>query len=110
MDQRRLDLIQEMLEKNPGDSFLNYAAALEYHKEGQPKKAIEVIESLLQRDENYLGAYYKLGKLYEEMGEVDKAITTYRKGKEIAKKTNDAKTTGELVEALMILDEDEGDW
>ena len=57
----RLKLIKEMLETNPEDSFLKYAAALEYEKEGDRKSAIAIIEDLLSKDANYLGGYYKLG-------------------------------------------------
>lgn len=52
-----------MLKNEPNDSFLNYALALEYGKLENVKKAIELIEALLVRDEEYLGAYYQLGKI-----------------------------------------------
>jgi len=112
MEQDRIKLIEEMLETNPEDSFLNYAAALEYYKAGDAKRSIEVIEALLERDPDYLGAYYKLGKIYEELNDTETAISTYKKGKKIAIERKDLKTHGELTEALMILGADEGetDW
>ncbi|MGD1845044.1 MAG: hypothetical protein ACFB10_06585 [Salibacteraceae bacterium] len=112
MEQGRLQMIEEMLQKNPTDSFLQYAAALEYEKHGELQKSIDTIEAMLKLDPEYLGAYYKLGKLYEQINQVDTAIDVYKRGKQIAKKQNDRKTTGELTEALMILDadDDEFDW
>jgi len=112
MQQDRLKLIEDMLESNPDDSFLQYAVALEYHKLEQLDKAIECIESLLKQDKSYLGAYYKLGKIYEEKDQVDKAITVYKSGTIVAREQKDQKTLGELSEALMILgaDEDESAW
>lgn len=107
---KRLDLIEEMRQKNPKDSFLNYAAALEYHKIGSVDKAVELLEYIIKNDPDYLGAYYKLGKLYEDNNKIKKAIAVYKSGKVIAKKQNDLKTIGELTEALMILDADEDDW
>ena len=106
----RFGLIKDMLKQNPEDSFLNYAAALEYKKKGESEKAIELIEALLQNDVNYLGGYYQLGKLYEEKGETEKAIDIYKRGKKIAQKTNDEKTLGELSEALMIIDGFDDNW
>lgn len=103
----RLKLIEEMLKTNPDDSFLKYAAALEYEKEKNFTKAIATIRDLLSKDESYLGAYYKLGKLLEEKGQNDEAIIIYRKGLTVAKKTNDLKTEGELSEALMLLGADD---
>ena len=108
--ENRLELIEEMLQKNPSDSFLNYAAALEYNKLGADDKAVVLLEKIIKTDPDYLGAYYKLGKLYEEQNKTKKAINVYKSGKVVAKKQNDMKTIGELTEALMILDADEDDW
>lgn len=96
-----------MLETNPDDSFLIYAAALEYHKAGDEHRAVQVIEDLISKDPKYLGAYYKLGKIYEDLNQEEKAISTYKKGRKIATELNDAKTNGEMTEALMLLGADE---
>ncbi len=107
----RLKLIKEMLETNPEDSFLKYAAALEYEKEGDRKSAISIIEDLLSKDANYLGGYYKLGRLYEEEGKEKVAIKIYRLGLDVSKKNSDLKTEGELSEALLLLGaDDEVSW
>ena len=45
----RLELIEEMLHKNPKDSFLNYAAALEYNKRGEDNKAVELLERIIKK-------------------------------------------------------------
>ncbi|MEZ4721889.1 MAG: hypothetical protein R2813_08455 [Flavobacteriales bacterium] len=107
MQSERMKLIKEMLDTNPKDSFLKYAAALEYEKEGKRKAAIKTIEELLENDAEYLGAYYKLGKLYEAEGKEADAINIYRRGLQVSKKSSDLKTEGELTEALMLLGADE---
>lgn len=101
----RIQQIQEMLKNEPNDSFLNYALAIEYAKLNDIKKAIEIIEVLLQRDENYLGAYYQLGYYYEQTEQPEAAINTYKKGIAIAKQQNNKKTLGELNEALWMLED-----
>jgi Tfp pilus assembly protein PilF len=93
-----------MLKSEPQDSFLNYALALEYAKINDIKKAIELLEKLLENDENYLGAYYQLGKYYEQIEQLQNAVITYEKGVIIAQKCNNRKTLGELNEALMMLE------
>lgn len=101
----RLTQIQEMLKNEPNDSFLNYALALEYAKVNNVNKAIELIETLLSKDENYLGAYYQLGKYYEQIQDLPNAISTYKKGIVIAQKIKNNKALGELNEALWMLED-----
>lgn len=94
-----------MIETDPDDSFLCYALALEQEKEGKFKDAIKTIEELMQKDPEYLGAYYKLGKLYEMTDQFVTAEKTYKKGIELATKKQDNKTRGELEEALWLIEE-----
>lgn len=101
----RLEQLQEMLKAEPNDSFLNYALALEFAKANDVAKAIQLIENLLSKDENYLGAYYQLGKYYEQIQDIPKAIATYTKGVEVAKKIKNNKALGELNEALWMLED-----
>ena len=105
MSNSRLSQIEEMLKNEPNDSFLNYALALEYAKLENVKKAIELIEALLIRDEEYLGAYYQLGKYYEEIQNQEMAISTYKKGVSLAQKKKNNKALGELNEALWMLED-----
>ena len=106
----RLELIEEMLEKNPEDTFLNYAAALELKKVGKLAQASGILEKVIERDPNYLASYYQLGKIYEAVEDLEMAIEVYKKGKILAREKNDVKALGELSEALLILDADDEMW
>lgn len=103
--ENRISQIKKMIETDPDDSFLCYALALEQEKEGKYKDAIKTIEELIKRDPEYLGAYYKLGKLYEATNKLDTAEETYKKGIELATKKQDNKARGELEEALWLIEE-----
>jgi tetratricopeptide (TPR) repeat protein len=100
----RLKMIETMLASNPKDSFLQYAAALEHHKNGDIAGAIKILQKMIKNDPDYLASYYQLGKMLEERGKQDEAISVYKAGKSVAKKQSDMKTLGELSEALMLLD------
>ena len=102
----RLQLVQEMLKKDPNDPFLRYALAIEIINSGDKKEGVKQLELLKDSQPDYLATYYQLGKLYEDLGENQKAIPVYQAGIEIAKKQNNNKTYGELSEALWLLDED----
>ena len=103
MDQTRQNQIMQMLEKNPCDSFLNFAAALEFKKNNKIDSAIELLEKLIATEENYLPAYYQLGKMYGMISETEKAKIIFLKGKEVAAKQNDLITLMEMEEALKVL-------
>lgn len=101
----RINQLQELLQKEPNDSFLNYALALEYSKLNEKEKAVELIVSLLLRDENYLGAYYQLGQLYEQTNQLEKAREAYSKGMVIGSQQKNHKAVGELKTALSLIEE-----
>lgn len=101
----RLEQILRMLKEDPSDPFLNYAMALEFAKLGNIDTAIDAIEGIIARDANYLGAYYQLGKFYEQSLQPEKAISTYQKGIAVAKNQHNNKALGELSEALLMLED-----
>jgi len=95
-----------MLLTEPGDAFLQYALALELEKEGDILSAIVSIKDLLRKNEDYLGAYYKLGGLLDQMGQKVKAKEVFLKGMIVAQSQNNTKTYRELNEALQNLEEE----
>jgi tetratricopeptide (TPR) repeat protein len=106
----RIEQLQEFLKEDSNDSFLKYALALEYVRVEEYDTARDYFLKLIKDDENYVASYYQLGKLYESLNEVEKAIEIYKNGIEIAKKIKDAKTLLEIQEAynmLIGIDEDE---
>lgn len=102
----RIDEIKKMLKTDKQDSFLTYALALEHDKVGNTKEAITIIEGLIKTDPAYLGAYYKLGALYESKNKMEKAMTIYRTGIKLANEKNDNKAKGELEEALWLIEDE----
>jgi tetratricopeptide (TPR) repeat protein len=103
-----MEMISEMLQKNPDDTFLNYAAALEHIKDDEPKKAIKIFKKIVKNDPDYLATYYQLGKLLEAQNKTAEAIEYYKAGRGLAREKNDPKAIGELSEALLLLDADDG--
>lgn len=92
----RIPLIKTYLEKSPEDSFLKHALALEYLKVGENNQAVKLLEEVLEKDPDYIGSYYQLGKALEKTGAFEKAIRIYEKGMTAAKKLNDDHALREL--------------
>jgi lipopolysaccharide biosynthesis regulator YciM len=105
----RIEQLQELLKDDINDSFLKYALALEYVKVKENDTARDCFLKLIKEDKDYVASYYQLGKLYESLNEVVKAMRIYKNGIEIAKKIKNEKTLLELQEAynmLIGIDED----
>lgn len=92
----RIQKIQEFLEQNLGDSFLQHALALEYIKLGDDIKAKDLFISILNSNEKYVGSYYHLAKLFERLDDKENAILFYEKGMRIAKELKDNHSYSEL--------------
>jgi Tfp pilus assembly protein PilF len=89
-------MLRSLLADQPTDPFLNHALALEEIKVGNDESARELFEQLLERNPDYVGSYYHLGKLHERLGDESKAIAVYEKGMEVAKKLSDNHALSEL--------------
>ncbi len=95
----RIRTIKEYLKESPDDSFLQHALALEYIKLGNEAEAQKLFEEILDREPDYLGSYYHLGKLLERIGEAEKAVAVYKTGMEVAKNANESRAYNELQSA-----------
>lgn len=106
MENKRINQLIDFLKDNAEDTFLNYALSLEYVKENRKAEAILLLQNIINRNENYLPAYYQLARLLENKNK-DESIAVYKKGIVVAKRNNDLKTLNELKEAYFIFtDED----
>ena len=92
----RVEKLLEMLQDNANDAFLQHALALEYIKLSQDDKALATFENLLGHHPDYVGSYYHLAKLQENLGKTEQAIATYQAGMAVAKKLDDRHAYGEL--------------
>lgn len=100
----RISELAKAVKEHPGDSFYKFALALEMLKIDEKVKARVLFENIKNSDPEYVGVYYHLAKLYEELGETELATNTYRSGITVALKLNELKTKQELEAALLQLE------
>ena len=91
----RIKQLQQFYEEDPGDPFNLYALALEYLK-ADPAKSREIFEKLLTHHATYLPTYYHAAKLYQDVGQKERATEIYEKGIVLAGELNDLKALREL--------------
>jgi len=97
-------MLEEFLAADPADVFSRYALALELEKEQRPAEAINELHAVIERDANYVAAYYHLGRMLARAGQTEEAREVYRTGLDAAAKAGDRRTRDEIQEALDALD------
>jgi len=102
----RLDQLQAFLKDSPDDSFILFAIAKEYEKLQDKENALKYYQDLVAKDADYVGTYYHLGQLLEELEQKDEALDIYTKGIAIAQKLNDQHAKSELMGVKMNLEMD----
>ncbi|MBX2926346.1 MAG: tetratricopeptide repeat protein [Saprospiraceae bacterium] len=97
----RMQNLLSLLETSPDDSFLLFAIAKEHETAGDLDKALAQYQLLGDKDPDYVGLYYHLGKLLERLEHTEEAKNAYEKGMKVAKKAGDRHAWNELSAANM---------
>ena len=100
----RMEMLKQYLADDPNDDFSEYALALEFEKEGNRESALMHLQQVLNRNADYLAAYYQCGRMYEAEKDFVMAAAMYEKGMAVAKLQENQKTLNELRTALEMLD------
>jgi tetratricopeptide (TPR) repeat protein len=103
MATNRLDILKQMVEQDPSNTFARYGLAMEYAKSQKFAAAITEFRELLSQDADYAAAYYHGGQALEKLGELEQARDLYEKGIEATTRKGDAHTRAELQAALDLL-------
>jgi tetratricopeptide (TPR) repeat protein len=102
LEPTRIEILQQMLDQNPGNAFARYGLAMEFVKTGQFERAMDQFGVVLTNDPSYAAAYYHGGQTLEKLGKLDQARDYYRRGIAAAR---DPHARSELEAALDILGE-----
>nr|WP_294893951.1 tetratricopeptide repeat protein [uncultured Pedobacter sp.] len=95
----RLERLLEFFKNEPNDPFLKYALATEYLRLNNTEEALRFYLDLVAKHTDYIGTYYHLGKLYEQLGQQDDALKVYEQGIEVGKRIKDQHALNELLGA-----------
>jgi tetratricopeptide (TPR) repeat protein len=98
MSVNRLELLLRYYEDDPHDPFNIYALAIEYLK-SDIEKSRELFDKVMLEHPDYVPTYYHAAKLYQDLGDKEKAISIYEKGIAVAFRNNDRKAHRELQSA-----------
>lgn len=96
MDNKRLEQLISILNQGSKDPFIKYAIATEYLKENNIPLALKYYEDLITNHGEYVGTYYHLGKLYDNLGRKEDAKITFEQGIVQAKESKNFHALSEL--------------
>jgi len=99
----RLEILKQMVEQNPRDSFSRYGLAMEYRNRGDLEEAVRQFRELIAADPGYAYAYFHGGQTLEKLGRVEEAGEMYRAGVDAAAAKGDQHARGEIQGALDLL-------
>ncbi len=85
-----------MLAEEPDDVFLHYALALAYVSEGNRPEALDRLQQVIERDSDYVAAYFQRGQLLAEGGDHQAAREVVTRGISVAQKVGDAHAAEEM--------------
>lgn len=107
MNESRIQKLTTFLEEDSQDSFSRFALALEHLKAGESDTALKHFEYIQLNDPDYVGVYYHLGKLYQQIGESEKALKTVTTGIAVAREAQNHHAATELEQALNEIETEE---
>ncbi len=100
----RLEQLELLARKDPGDPFIQYAIALEYVSSNRLEEAVGILERLMDASPDYTVGYHQAGRVYEQLDQEEEARRCYERGIVVAERQGDAKDLEEMREALAFLD------
>jgi hypothetical protein len=92
----RREKLEALLEGSPEDSFLHYALAMQLASEGEEEQARLRLQSLVERDPQYVPAYFQWGQLLARTGDRSQTESVLSRGIEAARRGGDDHAEGEM--------------
>jgi cytochrome c-type biogenesis protein CcmH/NrfG len=99
---KRLEMLEKLVQGGKADSFARYALAMEYKKEQRVEDALSTFEALRKVDAEYLPMYLMAGQLLLDENRREDAKPWLEAGIALATKLGDGKARAELEAALAL--------
>ena len=100
----RMTKLQSLLERDPNDTFLLYAIALEHKKAGDYPAALQWFDRVMEKDAGYSVAYHQAALTHEAAGNIEAAKAMYHRGIAAASKKGDHHAAEEMQAALSMIE------
>lgn len=92
----RLEVLQQFVEKNPGDAFSRYGLAMEYASLDRSEEALAQFRQLMETHPGYAAGYYQWANLLIRLGRREEARQIIEAALEVTRRSGDSHTLSEL--------------
>jgi tetratricopeptide (TPR) repeat protein len=99
--------LEQLLESDPDDEFLQYALAKACVSEGDVETGLSRFQSVIDRHPDYVPAYFQKGQALAERGRIAEAGDILRLGIEAAHRSGDRHAESEMTAFLDALGSDQ---
>jgi len=99
----RREKVEAMLAEQPHDSFLRYALAMEFDKEGAHDRSLELLGDLTRNTPPHVPAFFMAAQQLARLARVAEARTFLREGINAARQQGNTHAASEMSELLMSL-------
>jgi tetratricopeptide (TPR) repeat protein len=97
---KRLQMLEKMIEQGSRDPFVRYARALELRSLGELEPALAALHEVSTLHPDYVPTYLMAGQIAGQLGRNDEARGWLERGIEVAKTARDEHARSELQAAL----------
>jgi Flp pilus assembly protein TadD len=97
---KRLEMLEKVIEKGTTDPFVRYARALELRGLGQLEPAVTAFVELRTLHPEYVPTYLMTGQVLCELGRTEQAREVLTEGIAVAQRARDEHARSELQQAL----------
>lgn len=88
--------IEELIQSDPNDVFLQYALAKVCVMEGDVEYGLAQFQSVIDRNPDYVAAYFQKGQVLAEHGRIEEAREIVTAGIQVARKNGDRHAESEM--------------
>jgi thioredoxin-like negative regulator of GroEL len=92
--------LEQLLESDPNDVFLQYALAKARIGEGDVEAGLAQFQTVIDGHPDYVPAYFQKGQTLAERGRIEEARVILASGIQIARKVGDGHAEREMTEYL----------
>lgn len=96
----RLEILKQLAEQNPADTFARYGLGMEYARMGRFAEAAGQYRAIAAVRPDYAAVYYQGGQALEQLGQIEEARKFYRQGIEVTTRLGDGHARDQLQTAL----------